>query len=294
MRVDPAGAAARGFALFARRYPSFLLLWLPILVLNVAVELALQAYGAGLGITPNVPLSQLDVSTGLRYLGVGVPLYLAFVAVELAFFAVIAAHVLDHVGESGATQTLRATLRMPGALLGLGVVLMLAFLGGIVLLVVGAVVFFHWYQFAPAALAQRRQGVVDALGASRRFAKERRTFGFTALVLFVAVGVAVLSALIAAVVAAGLAAIGASGDWVGIVVSALASWALVPLVAVLPASYWALAQNAPIAQSEVPSMPAERARTTKCPQCGTLVPYEATGTAVDVTCPSCGRQGKVL
>lgn len=287
--ADPAAAAAAGFRIFVKRYPSFLLLWLPVLLVDVAVELSLQAYGNRVGLPTD--LAQVDAATALRYLGVGVPLYLAFYAVQLAFFAVIAAHVLDHAAGEGGTATLRATLAKPGALLGLGLVLMLAYLGGLVLLIIGAVVFFHWYQFAPAALADRRRGVVDALQASRRFAKERRTFGFTALVLFVAFALAIVWAVLSA---AGGAIFGGA-PLARILVGALASWLLTPLVAILPAAYWAIAQHAPPPDPGAPQgPPAERFRTTKCPQCGTLVPYEASDGPVEVACPVCGRKGKVL
>jgi hypothetical protein len=166
---------------------------------------------------------------------------------------------------------------------------------GLILLVVPFLVFFHWLMYAPAALAEGRT-VAQAVEASRAFARERKTAGFTALVLLVWAAVLLVRFFVLdAVFASGLDAVDVPPSYADATADALAMWVLGPLVPLFPAAYWSLARRAPLPAPTPAAAPhAERARTTKCPQCGALVPYAATGAPVDVTCPECGRRGRVL
>lgn len=287
--VDPAGAAAHAFRFTRAHYGPLLMLWVPALVVDLAGSLALVGYQASQGLDD---LTTLSLAEQLAYLGLAFPILLAVYGVRLAVWSLTAAYVADHEGASGRLAALRA--RLPAAL-GLGALLALTYLSGLVLLVVPFVVFYHWFLFAPAAFATDAAGPGAALDASRRFARERRTLGFTALSLFVLGGV-VLAWLILSSLALGLfGAVGWSSAALDAVVMSLLAWLVAPIAGVLPASYYVLAQRAPAPVAVDPKAPpADRFRTTKCPGCGTLVPYTATGAPVEVACPVCGRTGKVL
>ena len=291
-RADPAGAAAHAFRLFAARWPAFLAAWAPAALVGALAYAAVEAYAASAGL----PADPFAMTTGerMRWLGIALPLLLVAQVVNLASWCLVAARAMD--AERPGAEALRAALRRPGALLALGALLTTAYLVGLMLLVVPFLVFFHWFLHAPAALAQEPgRGVGGALEASRRFARERRTMGFTALVLFVGLGVFVAGVVLHSLAAAALAAAGLDHPLAIAALGPLAAWPLAPLLPLLPASFWLLAARAPEAAPVRAGAPAaERFRTTKCPGCGTLVPYTATGQPVEVACPVCGRSGRVL
>src|SRR5207245_1488855 len=60
----------------------------------------------------------------------------------------------------------------------------LSFFAGALLLLVTFFVFLHWFAYAPAALVETGS-VPRAFEASRDFARERRTYGFTAPIVLV-------------------------------------------------------------------------------------------------------------
>ncbi|MEA3199913.1 MAG: hypothetical protein QOE90_1341, partial [Thermoplasmata archaeon] len=282
----PTAAAAEALRFARRHYGAALLLWVPALVVDVAGELALDAYDAS-------HPAPVGLSASLSYLGVALPVLLLISALNLALFAPTGALVLDRA--RGGRSALAAIVRSPLSLLALGLVLTLLYAGGALLALVGAVVFYHSHQFVPVALADRRRGLGDAFEASRRFARERRVLGFTALSVFAMLVAFVAQAALTIGGLALLTRLGLDGAWAGALVRWVPVWLVMPFLAILPAAYWALAERAPPAEpSPQPSPAAERFRTTKCPRCGTLIPYEATGAPVDVACPSCGRRGRVL
>lgn len=291
VRADPAGATAHGFRFFRRHYGRLLLLWTPTVLVDILGTIALAAYAASAGI-PEDPL-QMTTSDRMRYLGVALPLFLAMYTVQLALWAHVGAFVLRESGAAPAEAP--SPRRLLPASLALGLVLTLAYLAGFMLLIVPFLVFFHWFLYAPVALAEKPRRISQAFDASRAFARERRTLGFTALVLLVWLGAALASVALAALLLAAAEAAGVSAVLLLAAIGPLAAWPFMPLVAVLPASYWALAGREPEAAPVRPDAPAaERFRTTKCPACGTLIPYTATGQPVDVACPVCGRAGRVL
>jgi DNA-directed RNA polymerase subunit RPC12/RpoP len=290
--VDAAGAAAAGFRFARRHYGGALLLWVPALVVDVGADLALAYYTSSHAIPEDPAL--LTTAQQLELLGVAIPVLLATLVLRLGLFGLTAAFVLDRM--RGAGTSLRDAARAPLRLLALGFTLMLTYVVGLLLVLVPFLVAFHWFQFAPAALADRRRGLADALNESRRFAREHRTFGFTALVLFVALGALLVDLALSRGIAAGFAAAGAQNDITAAFASAIPLWLVSPILAILPAAYWVRGTAAPIDPAPAPetSAAAARFRTTKCPQCGTLVPYESTGAPVDVACPSCGRVGRAI
>jgi hypothetical protein len=299
-RVDPVSALAAGWRAFTRRYPAMLAAWAPVVAVQVAAGLLLVAYASAIGFPLaefDAGASTADVGRMMQFLGLGLPLLFASSVATLAGWGLVARIVQRDVDPEAA----RAPVPW-GMLLGLGAALALVYAAGILLLLVGFLVFLHWFLYAPAALVDRRRGVGDALEESRRFAKARRTYGFTALVALLYVGIFVVAALLNALLLAGADAAGAPRELAETVTSPLSTWLLAPLLPALPAAYWALAQRAPGAGEAEPAPEdagaaapgAARFRTTKCPQCGTLVPYTATGQPVDVTCPVCGRAGRVL
>ena len=289
--VDPAGAAAHAFRFTGKRYVPLLLLWLPAGLVDLTGSLALVAYQVGASIPDD--LTTLTLSQQMRFLGVALPIMVTVYAAKLAAWAGVAAYVGDSVDPRGGHA---AALRGRGLqVMMLGFALALAYVAGLLLLVVPFLVFFHWFLFAPAALAEPGRSVGGALDASRRFAKERRTFGFTALVLFVLAGLFIAYLVLAVAFLSIADAFGGASEYVAAALQALAAWLVSPLASVLPASFYWLAKQAPTERPVDPAAPlADRFRTTKCPGCGTLVPYTATGQPVEVTCPVCGRTGKVL
>lgn len=288
---DPVGAAAAAFRFARRHYFAAMVLWIPAVVVDVAATVGVGSYEQAHGLTD---VARLTDAQRLDWLGVAAPLLLVTVVLKLGLFAAIGGLVLDREGPLRASSALAAVVRRPWRLVALGLVLTLAYLVGVLLALVGFLVLFHWFQYAPVALADRGKGLGDAFDASRRFARERRAFGFTALVLFVVLAAFVVDQLLELGVSGALHGFGLGNLWTDALVGAVALWIVTPIVAILPASYWAVAAHAPPVEAPA-SAPAPSAfRTTKCPQCGTLIPYTATGEPVDVECPSCGRKGRVL
>lgn len=293
--LDATAAAAEAFRFASRRYGGALLLWVPALVVDVAAALGISYYESSHGFPADI--GQFTQAQQLAWLGVAAPLLFLTLALKLALFAPVGGYVLDR---SGATppgrSALAAMARAPLLLLALGLVLGLLYTAGVLLLLVGLLVFYHWFQFAPVALADRQKGLGDAFEASRRFARERRVFGFTALSFFVLLAVFLAQTLLSLLAGAATGALGLHSAWVDALVSWVPVWLLTPFLAILPAAYWSLARRTP--PPAPPSGPQPTApptfRTTRCPQCGTLIPYRATGEPVDVECPVCGRKGRVL
>jgi hypothetical protein len=294
--VDAAGAAAEAFRFARRHYGAVLLLWVPALVVDVAATLAISYYQSSHGLPQDVATATL--AQQLALLGIALPLLFLTFVLKLALFAPVGGHVLDRTGATPPGRSaLAATVRSPLRLLALGLVLALLCTAGFFLLLVGLLVFYHWFQFAPVALADRQKGIGDAFDASRRFAKERRALGFTALSFFVLLGVVAADQVLEWGGGRALAALGLTGPWPEAIVGGVALWLVTPIMAILPAAYWALATRAPAQPAPAASgaaTPALAFRTTKCPQCGTLIPYAATGAPVDVECPVCQRKGRVL
>lgn len=277
--VDPVAALGLAWRTARRRYPLLLLAWAPLVLADFAtawlVERTVPA-GAALDTLPEL----------LRVLGIVLPAALAAGALELAGWSLVA---------GAAFGSARATLRRIGALLALGLLMTFTLLAGFLLAVIPFLVFLHWFLYAPAALAEGRT-VGQAFEASRAFAKARRTYGFTALVVLAYVAYALVAWSLGAALAAPLHAAGLSREAATALGGALAAWPLAPLVPLLPAAYWRLASAAP--EGSAPAAPAEAPPpprpTTKCPRCGTLIPFERTGQPVDVACPACGARGRVL
>lgn len=290
-KADPAGAAALSLRVLKLRYPRLLMLWIPAVVLDLAGSLALAAYQSGAGFPED--LASMTQGQQLQFLGFALPIAAIVFGVRLALWGIVAALVLDTV--DGKDEAVPAAMKRAPLFLGVGFLLMLAYSAGLVLLIVPFLVFFHWFMFAPAALASGAKGVGDAFEASRRFARERRTFGFTALVLFAWFSVFLVYLIVGSSVIGALDAGGLGSPYVQAIVSPLVSWLVAPVLPLFPAAYWALVARNPAMAPPNPEAPAtERFRTTKCPDCGTLVPYTATGEPVDVQCPVCGRQGRVV
>lgn len=277
---DPAGAARAAVQALRERYHVLLAMALPLLAYDLAaafLDARLQAAflpdGAG--------------TTGQRmqYLGVALPLTFLGSTLQLAFWSVAGALVIDRL--AGGARV-RATLRRWPTLLGLGFVLTLVYVTGLLLLLVPFFVVAHWFLYAPAAVADGERTITGAFESSRRFARARRTHGFTALVVMLWLAILLAALLADAMLAPRLGAIGPA-------LGPLLAWLTAPIVPAFPAAFWAVAARAPEVAPPAPGAPAaERFRTTKCPRCGTLIPYTATGSAVEVTCPTCGRAGRVL
>lgn len=291
--ADPVGALVHASRFVARHYPRLLLLWLPVLVADVLAALALVAYQARTGL---VDVADLSPDEALSLLGVALPLYFVDFAVTFAAWGLVAAHVLDPEGRAGGARA-AFWKRVPGAL-AVGALMTLALLAGFVMLVIPFLVFLHLFLFAPAAHADGAR-VGEAFDHSRRFAKERATYGFTALVVLVGAILLGATYLLAGALHGALEGAGVGSPYVQAVFEVLPAWLLSPLLPVLPASYWRLAQLAETDASAQAGAPAattaaDRQRTTKCPRCGTLIQYAATGKPVEVKCPSCGASGRVL
>ncbi|HUR68941.1 MAG TPA: zinc ribbon domain-containing protein [Candidatus Thermoplasmatota archaeon] len=273
--TDPVGAIRHAWRLARGHYLSFLVLWLPALALELAGDTLTDAYSRARGFT-----EPMTTGEQMQLLGVALPLFLLLSIVQLALWTFVAARVLALTPMPAPRVSWRALL--PAALLG-GLVLTLTYTAGLLLLLVGFFVFLHWFLYVPAEIARGARGVGAAFEASRRFARERRTHGFTALVV-----------LVGALAFVPYVALDGLPGWQGNALSALWAWLTGPVVPLLAASYVAIAQKGdPTTQRSV--VPATRATTT-CPRCATLIPYTpgASGGAVDVTCPSCGYAGRVL
>lgn len=275
--VDAFGALAFAARTGRRVYPKLLLVFLPALAIELVVGFATDAYAAAAGIPADV--ESLTTGQQMQLLGVALPLLIALYTVRFALWAFVARVVLAEVGVGGpAWRKL-----LPAAAL-MGFVLTLTFIAGLFLVLVGFLVFLHWFAYAPAQLSAGAPGVGAAFDRSRRFAQRHRTYGYTALMVLVGLAVLIPYFLTDAL-----------GGAAGVIVPAIINWVGGPLVPLLAASYVALARGPkpePKSPPE-PSSPSVRS-STKCPQCATLIPYTSSGAPVDVTCPACGYTGKVL
>ncbi|HEX2022839.1 MAG TPA: zinc ribbon domain-containing protein, partial [Candidatus Thermoplasmatota archaeon] len=169
--LDPAGAAGRALAYAGRRYPALLLLALPALLADALAAVLLDAYRAGADLQGDeLAMGTVDL---LRLLGVAFPLFVASYAVKVVAMVAIARRMARDAGDEV------PPLRL-GASLALGAALVVVYVAG-VLLIVPFLVALHYFLFAPAALARRGRTAGDALGESRRFARDRGTQGYTAL-----------------------------------------------------------------------------------------------------------------
>ena len=273
-RADPVGALEMAWRVGRREYPRLLLLWIPALAVELAAAFLVDAYGRGVGI----PADAAEMRTGqmMQWLGVAAPLYLLVFTTRLALWTFVAARTLDVALGGSRLSRWRALL---GPALAMGFVLTLAYAAGWMMLVVGFLVFYHWFLYAPAELADGAGGVAVACDRSRRFARERSTAGFTALAL-----------LVGALLLVPYFVLGALPGALGLALAPLWGWLAGPIVPLLAASFVAVARERP-----PPGATRIVARSsTRCPRCGTLIPYTPSGSAVDVVCPSCGRSGKVL
>lgn len=271
-RADPVGAMALAWRVARSDYLRLLLLWAPAFLVEVVVAFSVAAYARSAGLDGAMTTGQQ-----MQYLGVSLPLYVVVFTVRLAAWTFVAARALD-VALGGARLARWRALVAPA--LATGFVLTLAYAAGWLMLVVGFLVFVHWFLYAPAQLADGAEGLGAAFDRSRRFARERRTMGFTALALVVGFALAVP-----------YFALGTLPEPWGLVAPPGWAWLVGPLLPLLAACFVAVARDAP-AQAASPEAPARA--TTTCPQCGTLIAYTPSGNPVDVTCPSCGRSGRVL
>lgn len=292
--ADPVGALTHALRLVARRYPSLLALWLPILLVEVLARVALAAYERANGL-PSDPFLMTDAQR-LSLLGVALPLFLASFTATLVGFVVVSARVLD-LSEDEEGRVGRALRRLGGAL-ALSLLLAVLLLAGAAF-IVPFLVLLHLFLFAPAAFADGRS-VREALEESRRFARDRKTYGFTALVGFALILLLLVGWGLSTLATGALTAAGVENDYALAFGAALPGALLAPLLAVLPASYWHLSHQtdapdpATRAGETAVAQAAARASTTKCPGCGSLIRYEKTGAPVAVACPRCGRSGRVL
>lgn len=291
--ADPIGALAHAAAFARRRYPRLLAAWIPVVVLDLAVSLSLVAYQAA---TPGTEdLAHLTTDQALALLGVLAPLYFLDFIVTFAAWSWVARIVLR---DGGASPQASASPRGPAIApaLAVGALLSLALVAGLVLAIIPALILFHMFLFAPAALASGA-GVGGSFDASRRFARERQTVGFTALMVLLAALFLAVAYGLGGLLRTGLAAADIGSPIVGAVADVLPGWLLWPLLPLLPASYWRLAraspQGVPAQAPHARPAPGTR-RVTKCPTCGTLIPYQPTGAPVDVACPECGTAGRVV
>lgn len=275
-RVDPVAALALAWQTLKRRYLFLLLAWAPLVVVDFATAWVVDA-------TFPADAQALDVQSQLRLLGIALPPLLALGAFEMAGWGLVAATAFGDA---------RAALRRVGALLALGLLLTLTFVAGGLLLIVPFFVFLHWFLYAPAALVEGRT-VAQAFEASRSFARARRTYGFTALVVLAYAAYAAVAYALGSALAGAFASAGMPSAVAGALGGALAAWPLAPLVPLLPASYWRLASGTAAPQPTA-AAPAPTRATTTCPKCRTLIPFERTGQPVDVACPNCGNRGRVL
>lgn len=277
--VDPVGALQLAWRIARAEHVSLLLLWLPAFALELAAAFAVARYSEATAIPEPAAMT---TGEQMAFLGVALPLLIAFFTVRIATWTFASARVLD-VALGGHRFAQWRALVVPALLAGF--VLTLAYTTGIILAFVGFFVLLHWFLYVPVYVAQGvRLGA--AFDRSRRFARDRRTHGFTALV-----------SLVLAVVYGTYSALSSTlSGWQADVLPAALLLLAGPVVPLLAASYVALAiREAAPGTRATASEPAKRA-TTKCPQCGTLIPYapSASGAAVAIVCPSCGRAGKVL
>lgn len=275
--ADPVGAATHAARFLKQRYLQLLLLGLPVPIVQLVASYATQLYVDAKGLDAPV----LTTGQQMQFLGVALPLSILVGAAWFAYWCVPAALLLR--GEA------RSLLARWPQLLAVGFVLTLLYAAGLLLLIVPFFVFAHWFLHVPAALADRETTIAGAFEASRRFARERRTHGFTALVVMIWTATAILVFALDAMLSTRLGALGPA-------VWPLATWLLLPVVPAFPAAFWALAARAPVPEA-TPSAAVAAARegSTTCPHCGEIIRYaKGNGGPVDVVCPACGRGGRVL
>lgn len=278
--IDPVSALAHAASVVKRDYFRLVLAWSPVVIVSALLGWITLRYATSLGLPPD--LSSLTPSQALPFLGVALPLWGASMLVEFALWARVASIAGAHPSRAPVT-----------AALGLGALLTVVYFAGFALLILPFFVFLHWFAYAPAALAEGKS-IPQAFEASRAFAKRRRTYGFTMLLVIAWLAVLIAGYALGAVLASGLASLGVPPEAAEALGSAVGTWPFAPLVPLLPASYYALASaSAPPAQPKSEPRPAPRARSTKCPSCGVLIPLDAPG-PVTVTCPACGVTGRVL
>lgn len=277
MPADPVGAIQMAWRFARADYAFLLLLWLPALALELAIAYGTLAYETARGFAGE-PAS-MTTGEQMEWLGVAVPLSLLLLTVRVGLWTFIAARVLDRALGGDRLARWRSLV---GPAFAAGFVLVLTWLAGTLLLLVGLFVFVHWFVYVPAMVANGKHGLGAAFEASRRFSRERRTQGFTALLL-----------LLGGSVYAAWFALGALPGWLGIVIPALVSWALGPIVPLLASAYLALALRAPERTAAEESV-AETRSTTRCPRCATLIPYAPDPDGSAIVCPSCGHAGRVL
>jgi hypothetical protein len=271
--ADPVGALALAWRLARSEYGRFLLLWVPALVVEAAAAFSVEAYVRA----ADIPLVGMTSGEQMQYLGVALPLYLLVFTARLASWTFVAARALD-VASGGARLARWRDLLAPS--LALGFVLTLVYAAGWLMLVVGFLVFFHWFLYAPAMLAEGARGIGEAFDRSRRFARERNAMGFTAVALLAGGALLVPYFLLAS----------APDVW-GLLLPPAWGWLIGPVLPLIAASFVAVARSAPRPSGHVG---AQARATTTCPQCGTLVPFASSGAGADVVCPACGRSGRVL
>jgi len=276
--LDAAGAVAEAARAWARDFPRLWLAWLPGLLAGVL------AYGVDSWLTARLGLDEPNLATGdqLRVLGIGLGLSLAAWSVQLAAWVAVAARYRRQVGGLSQAGWLSA--------IALGTLLALAYTGGVLLLIL-PLFFLHWWAYAPAALVRDGGAATTSLMTSRRFARDRGAYGFTAL-LFV-----VMMLWVGAQVIADNLALTLAGKMLG---RAVLSSLFGPFVALLPAVFFLArareSADAPASSGDaLPDQTApEVARATTCPRCQTLIAFTpAAEGATEVTCSSCGRSGRV-
>lgn len=278
--VDPVGAITLAARTGAREYPRLLLIWLPALLFELAAGVAILAYEGALGLPAD---GTATTGENMQLLGVATPLLFLFFTIRLATWSFVSKRVLEVVLGRPSPPSWG---KLVGPAFVSGFVLTLAYMAGALMLLVGYFIVLHWFAFVPTFVA-RGARLSAAFDESRRFAREHSTFGFTALVAMLLVGIY-----------AGWYALSVVLDgWIAEVAPALLLWITGPLVPLLAASYVALALKGSATRERPAATATSIVRaTTKCPHCATLIPYtpSTTGGATDVVCPSCGRAGKVL
>ncbi|MHB8604311.1 MAG: MJ0042-type zinc finger domain-containing protein [Thermoplasmatota archaeon] len=305
--LDATGALSLGLRLFWRDWPRSLVLWTPVLAVSLAANLGGVAWARANALPANI--STADPGLLFRFLGFAIPVFLLSAIVNLAWWAPQASLVRARLAGAtptlaGALQTLAARLSTVGAL---AAVLTLLYVAGAIALVVPALVFLYWYLFAPAAALEADATLPKALAASRAFAREKKTLGFT-LVVLVAVALAYLVTRLLTAGAGALAEATRPGsyDWGTAAGDSIGTWLFAPLAPTLAAAFYfgvklgvppVRAVPAPEATFPTAAAPGAGAiELTKCPHCATVFPYKPSavaGDAVRVECPTCGKAGLI-
>lgn len=276
--ADPVGAIQLAWRIARSDYGLLLLLWLPALALQLAVGFAIVGYERAQGFAADPAL--MTTGEQMEWLGVVLPLSLLLLTTRVALWTFVGARVLDRVLGG---KRLAGWQKLVGPAFAVGFVLVLTYLAGALLLLVGLFVFVHWFLYAPAFVAQGARGVGAALEASRRFARERRTQGFTALAL-----------LLGALVYGAWSLLGLLPGALGIVAPAIVAWLFGPVVPLLAASYVALALRSPKKPAQPDAVAAVERATTTCPKCARLIPYTPSAEGARIVCPNCGHEGRVF